>query len=148
MAKVPYRDAHIFALERTPHRILQQLPRARMAPRAMRLKDIMLDFTAPEVLVFHLSIQNGFFQLLSPLLPPNWESVVDVAASRPVAAIHAMNNGVPGICQQNSGNIGHGLPGPFSRARQALPRRTGFHLGAPTAAATRCGSSLIGAVSR
>ncbi|RNC53837.1 syntaxin binding protein [Trypanosoma cruzi] len=71
MAKVPYRDAHIFALGCTPHRTPQQLARSRIAPRAMRLKDIMLDFVAPEVLVFHLSMQKGFPQLLSPLLPPN-----------------------------------------------------------------------------
>ncbi|RNF01858.1 syntaxin binding protein [Trypanosoma cruzi] len=56
MAKVPHRDAHIFALGCTPHRSPQQLARARMAPRAMRLKEIMLDFAAPEVLVFYLSI--------------------------------------------------------------------------------------------
>ncbi|KAF8297342.1 hypothetical protein TcBrA4_0068750 [Trypanosoma cruzi] len=66
MAKVPYRDAHIFALGCTPHRRPQQLARARMAPRAMRYKEMVLDFAAPEVLVFHLSIQNGFPRLLSP----------------------------------------------------------------------------------
>ncbi|RNC46470.1 syntaxin binding protein [Trypanosoma cruzi] len=66
MAKVPYRDAHIFAPGCTPHRSPQQLPRSRIAPRVMRFKDIMLDFAAPEVLVFHLSMQNGFPQLLSP----------------------------------------------------------------------------------
>ncbi|RNC43872.1 syntaxin binding protein [Trypanosoma cruzi] len=66
MAKVLHRDVHIFALGCTPHRRLQQLPRVRIAPMAMRFKDIMLDFAAPEVLVFHLSMQNGFFQLLSP----------------------------------------------------------------------------------
>ncbi|KAF8303989.1 hypothetical protein TcYC6_0038960 [Trypanosoma cruzi] len=71
MAKVAYRDVHVFALGCTPHRSSQQLARARIAPRAMRLKDIMLDFAAPEVLVFHLSMQNGFPQLLSPLSPPN-----------------------------------------------------------------------------
>ncbi|RNC40947.1 syntaxin binding protein [Trypanosoma cruzi] len=71
MAKVLHRDVHIFALGCTPHRRLQQLPRARIAPIAMRSKDIMLDFAAPEVLVFHLSMQNGFFHLLSPLSPPN-----------------------------------------------------------------------------
>ncbi|KAF8282281.1 putative syntaxin binding protein [Trypanosoma cruzi] len=60
MAKVPYRDAHIFALGCNPHRRLQQLVRARIAPRAMRLKEIMLDFAAPEARVFHLSMQNGF----------------------------------------------------------------------------------------
>ncbi|KAF8277822.1 putative syntaxin binding protein [Trypanosoma cruzi] len=60
MAKVPYRDVHIFALGCATHRRPQQLARARMAPRAMRLRDIMLDFAAPEVLVFHLSMQNGF----------------------------------------------------------------------------------------
>ncbi|PWV06187.1 putative syntaxin binding protein [Trypanosoma cruzi] len=113
MAKDPYRDVHIFALGCTPHRIPQQLPRARIAPRAMRSKDMVLDFTAPEVLVFHLSMQNGFPQLLSPLSPPTRESVVEVAASRPVAAIHAMNNSVPGICQQNTDSICHGLAGIF-----------------------------------
>ncbi|PWV21267.1 putative syntaxin binding protein [Trypanosoma cruzi] len=66
IAKVPYRDAHIFALGCTPHRSPQQLPRVRIAPRAMRSKDSMLDFAAPEVLVFHLSMQNEFPQLLSP----------------------------------------------------------------------------------
>ncbi|RNC33849.1 syntaxin binding protein [Trypanosoma cruzi] len=66
MAKVPHRDAHIFALGYTPHRSPQQLVWVRIAPRAMRSKVIMLDFTAPEVLVFHLSMQNGFPQLLSP----------------------------------------------------------------------------------
>ncbi|RNC51534.1 syntaxin binding protein [Trypanosoma cruzi] len=66
MAKVTYRDAHIFALGCTPHRIPQQLARSRIAPRAMRSMDIMLDFTALELLVFHLSMQNGFPQLLSP----------------------------------------------------------------------------------
>ncbi|KAF8303505.1 hypothetical protein TcYC6_0037470 [Trypanosoma cruzi] len=71
MAKVPHRDVHIFALGCTPHRSHQQLPRARIAPKVMRLKDIMLDFAAPEVLVFHLSMQNGFPQLLSPLSFPN-----------------------------------------------------------------------------
>ncbi|RNC53122.1 syntaxin binding protein [Trypanosoma cruzi] len=109
MAKVPYRDAHIFALRCTPHRSPQQLVWARIAPRAMRSKDIMLDFTAFEVLVFHLSMQNGFPQLLSLLSPPTRESVVDVAASRLVAAFYAMNNSVPGICQQNSGSICHGF---------------------------------------
>ncbi|PWV19853.1 putative syntaxin binding protein [Trypanosoma cruzi] len=46
MAKVAYRDVHVFALGCTPHRSSQQLARARIAPRAMRFKDIMLDFTA------------------------------------------------------------------------------------------------------
>ncbi|PWV03488.1 putative syntaxin binding protein [Trypanosoma cruzi] len=100
MAKVPYRDAHIFALWCTPHRRLQQLVRARIAPRAMRLKDSMLDFAATEVLVFHPSMQNEFFQLLSPLSPPTRESVLNVAESLIVAAFHAMNNGVPVICQK------------------------------------------------
>ncbi|RNF17231.1 syntaxin binding protein [Trypanosoma cruzi] len=144
MAKVPHRDAHIFAWGCTPHRSPQQLARARIAPRAMCSKDIMLDFAAPEARVFHLSMQKGFPQLLSP---PTRESVLDVAASRLVAAIHAMNNGVPVIRHQNSGSICHGFARTFLRAFQALPRRARFHLGAPTAAATRCGSSLIGAVS-
>ncbi|KAF8303895.1 hypothetical protein TcYC6_0038900 [Trypanosoma cruzi] len=71
MAKVPYRDVHVFALGCTPHRSPQQLEWARIAPRAMRSKEMVLDFAAPEVLVFHLSMQNGFPQLLSPLSPPN-----------------------------------------------------------------------------
>ncbi|PWV08167.1 putative syntaxin binding protein [Trypanosoma cruzi] len=70
MAKVPYRDAHIFALGCTPHRSPQQLARARIAPRVMRFKEMKLDFTLPEVLAFHLNMQNGFPQLLSPLSPP------------------------------------------------------------------------------
>ncbi|RNC40270.1 syntaxin binding protein [Trypanosoma cruzi] len=69
MAKVLHRNAHNFGLGCTPHRSPQQLARARIAPRAMRSKDIMLDFAAREVLVLHLSMQNGFPQLLSPLLP-------------------------------------------------------------------------------
>ncbi|PWU85717.1 syntaxin binding protein [Trypanosoma cruzi] len=60
IAKVPYRDAHIFALGCTPHRRLQQLVRARIAPRAMCSKDTILDFAAPEARVFHFSMQNGF----------------------------------------------------------------------------------------
>ncbi|RNC57029.1 putative syntaxin binding protein [Trypanosoma cruzi] len=113
----------------------------------MRLKDMVLDFTATEVLVFHLSIPNELLQPLSPPSPPTRESVLDVAVSLIVAAFHAMNNGVPGIRYQSRCRICHGLPGPFSGVRQTIPRRAGFHLGAPTAAATRCGSSLIGAVS-
>ncbi|KAF8306176.1 putative syntaxin binding protein [Trypanosoma cruzi] len=66
MAKVLHRDAHIFALRCTPHRSPQQLVWARIAPRVMRFKEMVLDFAAPEVLVFHLSMQNGFPQLLSP----------------------------------------------------------------------------------
>ncbi|KAF8304223.1 putative syntaxin binding protein [Trypanosoma cruzi] len=71
MAKVAYKDVHIFALGCTPHRCSQQLARARIASRAMRSKEMVLDFAAPELLVFHLSMQNGFPQLLSPLSPPN-----------------------------------------------------------------------------
>ncbi|PWV14222.1 putative syntaxin binding protein [Trypanosoma cruzi] len=113
MAKVPHRDAHIFALGCTPHRRLQQLVRARIAPKAMRLKDIMLDFVATEVLVFHPSMQNGFPQLLSPLSPPTRESVLNVAESLIVAAFHAMNNGVPVIRHQNRGSICHGFARTF-----------------------------------
>ncbi|RNC44370.1 syntaxin binding protein, partial [Trypanosoma cruzi] len=113
MAKVPHRDAHIFSLGCTPHRHPQQLVRARIAPRAMRSKDIMLDFAAPEVLVFHLSMQNGFPQLLSPPTRESVLNVVDVAASRPVAAFHAMKNSVPGIRHQNSGSICHGVARTF-----------------------------------
>ncbi|KAF8284885.1 putative syntaxin binding protein [Trypanosoma cruzi] len=60
IAKVPYRDAHIFALGCTPHRSPQQLVWTRIAPRAMRYKEMVLDFAAPEARVFHLSMQNGF----------------------------------------------------------------------------------------
>ncbi|PWV06144.1 putative syntaxin binding protein [Trypanosoma cruzi] len=70
MAKVPYRDVHIFALGCAPHRSPQQLPRSRIAPRVMRFKEMMLDFTATEALVFHPNMQNGLPQLLSPLSPP------------------------------------------------------------------------------
>ncbi|PWU97671.1 putative syntaxin binding protein [Trypanosoma cruzi] len=70
MAKDLYMDAHIFALGCTPHRSPQQLPRARTAPRVMRSKEMMLDFTATEALVFHPNMQNGLPQLLSPLSPP------------------------------------------------------------------------------
>ncbi|RNC51097.1 syntaxin binding protein, partial [Trypanosoma cruzi] len=61
----------------------------------------------------HLSMQNGFPQLLSLLSPPTRESVVEVAASRPVAAIHAMNNSVSVICQKNTDSICHGFAGTF-----------------------------------
>ncbi|PWU92247.1 putative syntaxin binding protein [Trypanosoma cruzi] len=113
MAKVPYRDAHIFALGCTPHRRLQQLVWTRIAPRAMRLKEIMLDFAATEVPVFHLSMQNRFPQLLSSLSPPTRESVLNVAESLIVAAFYAMNNGVPVIRHQNRGSICHGFARTF-----------------------------------
>ncbi|PWV07854.1 putative syntaxin binding protein 1 [Trypanosoma cruzi] len=110
MAKVPHMDAHIFSLGWIPHRRSQQLAWARTAPRVMSFKEMMLDFTAPEVLVFHPRMQNGFPQLLSP---PTRESVLDVAASRLVAAFDAVNNSVPVIRHHNSGNICHGVAGTF-----------------------------------
>ncbi|KAF8278290.1 putative syntaxin binding protein [Trypanosoma cruzi] len=111
MANVTYRDAHIFALGCTPHRSPQQPVRAWMAPRAMRFKDIILDFAASEVLVSHLSMQNGFPQLLSPL--STRESVLNFAESLIVAVFHAMNNCVPVICHQKRGNICHGFARTF-----------------------------------
>ncbi|RNC42428.1 syntaxin binding protein 1 [Trypanosoma cruzi] len=113
MAKDPYRDAHIFSLGCIPHRRLQQLAWAQTAPRVMSFKDMMLEFTVPEALVFHLGMQNEFPQLLSLLSPPTRESAVDVAASRLVAALHAMNNSVPGIRQQNRSSICHGFSRTF-----------------------------------
>ncbi|KAF8294328.1 syntaxin binding protein 1 [Trypanosoma cruzi] len=109
MAKDPYREAHVFALGCTPDCHLQQLARARIAPRVMSFKDMMLDFSAPEALVFHLNMQNEFPQLLSPLSLPTRESVLDVAASRLVAVFHAMNNGVPVIRYQSRSSICHGF---------------------------------------
>ncbi|ESL10481.1 syntaxin binding protein [Trypanosoma rangeli SC58] len=106
-SKDPYAEAHIFALGRTSEHHMQQLAQARIAPRVMSFKDMMLEFSAPETLVFHLNMQNEFAPLLS--LPPlqTRESVLDVAASRLVSVFHAMKSGVPVIRYQSRSNICH-----------------------------------------
>ncbi|KEG07651.1 syntaxin binding protein 1 [Trypanosoma grayi] len=103
--KEPYKEAHIFALSTTPERYVQQLAESRLAPKVKSFKDMLLDFSTPETLVFHLNMQNEFAQLLSPVVLPAREAALDIAASRLVSVFHALNNGVPVIRFQNRSGI-------------------------------------------
>ncbi|ORC92821.1 syntaxin binding protein 1 [Trypanosoma theileri] len=103
--KDPYKEIHIFALNNTPDRFLQQLAQSRMASKVKSYKDMMLDFSAPETLVFHLNMQNEIPQFFSPVLPPSRELVLDIAASRLLSVFHTLNNGVPVIRYQGRSNI-------------------------------------------
>ncbi|RNE97575.1 putative syntaxin binding protein [Trypanosoma conorhini] len=112
-AKDPYAEAHLFALGCTPERHLQQLAQARVAPRVVSFKDMLLEFSAPESLVFHLGMEDAFAPLLSPLPQPTREFVLDVAASRLVSVFHVLNSGVPFIHYQNRSNICHAFAKTF-----------------------------------
>ncbi|KAH9577668.1 Sec1-like protein [Trypanosoma melophagium] len=103
--KDPYKEIHIFALNTTPDRFLQQLAQARMASKVMSFKDMMLDFSSPESLVFHLNMQSEMSQLFSPVPPPSRELTLEIAASRLLSVFHTLNNGVPLIRYQGRSNV-------------------------------------------
>ncbi|KAG8342633.1 putative syntaxin binding protein 1 [Trypanosoma vivax] len=103
--KHPYKEVHIFALGRTPDVHLQQLAKSQLAPRVCNFKDMLLDFFAPERLVFHFNMSSVFLKLLGAPSSPLRSNFMDVAATRLVSVIHTINDGLPIIRYQKRSSL-------------------------------------------
>lgn len=125
--KPMYREAHVFFTSPSPDRLIQMMAtESRLVESLRTMKDLLLDYAAPEPLLFHLRMVSSLQKLFPPdvALSGGRENILGQIATRLISVFFTIGDGVPLVRYQGSSRLSQQVARLFAEQVSTMVRGT------------------------